>query len=1022
MDIAAYAIKNKVVTYVLMVLIIVGGFFSYQKLGRLEDPEFTIKTAVIYTQYPGATPTEVEEEVTEKIESAVQQLKQIDKVRSISKSGLSIVYADIKDQYDKDTIPQVWDELRRKVKGAERNLPQGVKAPIVNDDFADVFGVFYAITGNGYTYKELSDFAVELRKEVLLAQDVAKVDISGDQTEVVFVEIARSKLAQLGIDPNIIFQTLHQQNIVSESGKLAVGNEYINLRTTGAFASVAEIGDLMIPAGSLDKLVYLKDIADSIHKGYYTPAQSYIKFNGAKALGFGVSTVPGGNVVVMGDAVKAKISEFSDNIPTGIELNKISFQSETVKQSVDGFVLNLFEALGIVILLLVVFMGLREGVLIGLVLLLTILATFIGMDLMGVSLQRISLGALIIALGMLVDNAIVVAEGIVIKIEGGMDKTEASSKTVKETMWPLLGATIIAILAFAAISLSNDTTGEFLGSLFKVIAVSLMLSWVMAITVTPLLCVVFLQDSEHIKQSHDNKFYDGYRSLLKVCIKYRILFISVLVAILIGSFYGFTKVEKSFFPDSSRPQYLVDVWLQHGTHIDSTAKRVAEIDSYIRKLEGVESTTQFIGKGATRFILTYSPEEADGSYGQVLVTVDDYHKIDAQMQKVEQYLNAQHPDIQKKLRRFALGPGEGAKIEARFSGPDIKVLRQLAEQAKDIMRGHSNAKVIKDNWREKVKVVKAELAEAKARNTGITRADLNAALAMTMNGTISGVYREGDDIQPIIVRPPENERRGYDDIKNIQLYSRITNRYVPIEQVVDNLSIEWEDEVIKRRNRKRTITAQCDPKVGNASVLFAEIKPQIEAMEIPQGYEMEWGGEYENSQEAEGKLMAKVPIAFTLMFLISVFLFNAIRQPIIIFLGLPLSIIGVAAGLLLSGVPYGFMALLGMLSLAGMLIKNEIVLLDQINIEIDEGKSPYQAVLDASVSRVRPVSMAAFTTVLGMAPLLFDPFFIGMAVTIMAGLTFATILTLVVIPVLYATFFHVKREEDEKKTPAKVEG
>ncbi|THB71408.1 MAG: efflux RND transporter permease subunit, partial [Gammaproteobacteria bacterium] len=423
----------------------------------------------------------------------------------------------------------------------------------------------------------------------------------------------------------------------------------------------------------------------------------------------------------------------------------------------------------------------------------------------------------------------------------------------------------------------------------------------------------------------------------------------------------------------------------------------------------------FVGKGATRFILTYAPEEADSSYGQIIVNVDDYHMINAQIQKIEGYLQGKHPDIRKKIHRFVYGPGEGSKIEMRFSGPDIKVLRNLADQAKEIMASEANAKVVKDDWREKVRVIKVDMDEAKARNVGITRAELNEALAHQLNGTVSGVYREGDDIEPIIVRPPENERRGYDDLKNIQLYSGVTNRYIPIEQVVDGVSVDWEDEIVRRRNRKRTITAQCDQKVGNASVLFAKMKPRLEAIEIPPGYEMEWGGEYESAKDAESKLMAKVPLAFMLMFLISVFLFNTIRHPIIIFLGLPLSVIGVAAGLLLSGVPYGFMALLGFLSLAGMLIKNEIVLLDQINLEMEEGKSPYQAVLDASVSRVRPVAMAAFTTVLGMAPLLFDPFFIGMAVTIMSGLTFATILTLVVIPVLYATFFRVNPEQKQNQ-------
>ncbi len=1011
MNIAAYSIKNKVTILVLTALIIIGGILSYQKLGRLEDPEFTIKTAVIYTQYPGATPEEVEEEVTEQIETAIQQLKQIDKVRSVSRSGISIVYADIKSRFNSKVIPQVWDELRRKVSDVQAQLPPGSKKSIVNDDFGDVYGVFYALIGDGYSYKDLNEYADVLRRELLLCDDVAKIEISGAQREVVYVEISRSKLAQLGVSPRVIFNTLNQQNIVSSSGNVEVGEEYINIRTTGAFGSVEEIGDLLIQGDSLDKLLYLKDIA-TISRAYVEPSMSYIRFNGKDALGIGISTVPGGNVVTMGNSIKERIADIDSEMPLGMELQVISFQSESVEESVDGFVLNLFEAIGIVVLLLVIFMGWREGVLIGLVLLITILATFICMDIMEVSLQRISLGALIIALGMLVDNAIVVAEGVVINTHNGLTKADAASKTVKETMWPLLGATIIAIMAFAAISLSNDTTGEFLGSLFKVIAVSLLLSWIFAVTVTPLFCVMFLPERHDLgHEPHENAFYHAYRWLLRLCIRFRVIFIICLIGVLVVSMYGFTKVEKSFFPDSSRPQFIVDIWMPKGTHIDETSERLKMIERYVANLEGIVTTTSFVGKGATRFILTYAPEDIDSSYGQLIITVDEYGIIDGNVAKINKYLVDNFTDMQKKISKFKLGPGSGSKIEARFSGPDATVLRQLSRQAKDIMAAQPNAKVIRDDWRERVKVIRAELAEAPSKNAGISRADLNAALNMTFNGAVAGVFREGDDLLPIIVRPPEKERRVVDDINNIQIFSSITNKYVPLEQVVSSIGAEWEDPIIRRRNRQRTITAQCDPKVGNASPLFNAIRLDIESIDLPPGYEFEWGGEYENSQKAQTKLMANIPLAFTLMFVISVMLFNAMRQPIIIFLGLPLAVIGVTVGLLVSGQPYGFMALLGFLSLSGMLIKNEIVLLDQIEIEIASGKNVFQAVLDSAVSRVRPVSLAAFTTVLGMIPLLFDPFFVAMAVTIMAGLTFATVLTLVVVPVLYATFFRIKEQK-----------
>lgn len=1011
MYISSFSVKNKTSILILSLFIALGGYLSYQKLGRLEDPEFTIKTAVVITRYPGATPYEVENEVTEKVETAIQQLKQIDKVRSISLSGMSIIYADFKDKYNKDTIPQVWDDLRKKISDMQSTLPPGSKPPIVNDDFADVYGVFYALTGDGYSYEELSDYADKLRKELLLCQDVAKVDISGEQIEAIFVEISRSRLAQLGIPPQLIFNSLNQQNIVSQSGMVRVSDEYLNIRTSGAFTDADDIGDLLIQGGALNKLFYLKDIA-TIRKGYVEPAQSYIRYNGEKALGIGVSTVPGGNVVVMGEAVKKRIEEIKSEMPLGMELNVISLQSDTVQKAVDGFVLNLFEAVAIVIVLLMIFMGWREGVLIGIVLLLTILATFIFMRVMNVSLQRISLGALIIALGMLVDNAIVVAEGIVINLEKGLSKIDAAGKTVRDTKWPLLGATIIAILAFAAISLSNDASGEFLGSLFKVIAVSLLLSWVFAVTVTPVLCVMLLSESDGEGEVHNNLFFRIYRFLLALCIRFRILFIISLIGVLFVSFYGFTKVEKSFFPDSSREQFLVDVWMPKGTHIDVTSARLAEIEKFIKSDERVKATTSFIGKGATRFILTYSPEDLDSSYGQILVTAKDYSSLDSLVSKVKTHMDATYTDMEKKVSIFRLGPGSGSKIEARFSGPDIKMLRDLADKAKSIMSANPNSKMVKDNWREKTKIILAKQAVASAKNAGISRAEINAALAMTYNGVVSGVFRENDDLLPIIVRPPAEERIGVKQLNNIQVFSSVTGKFVPIEQVVSETAVGWEDPIVRRRNRKRTITAQCDPKVGNASVLFGEIRKEIEAIQLPPGYEFEWGGEFENSQRAQRKLMANVPLAFAAMFIISVFLFNTLRHPLIIFMGLPMAVIGVTIGLLGSGQPYGFMALLGFLSLSGMLIKNEIVLLDQIELEISEGKKPYKAILDSAVSRVRPVSMAAFTTVFGMIPLIWDPFFAAMAVTIMSGLTFATVLTLVVVPVLYAAFFRVKAEKE----------
>ena len=1011
MKLVRYALENRAVILVLIVFVFIGGYLSYERLGRLEDPDFTIKETVIYTLYPGATAEEVELEITEPLETAIQQLKQLEEVRSISRSGVSIIYAEVQDKYDKETLPQVWDELRRKINDAASGLPPGSYAPVINDDFGDVYGVFFAITGDGYSQHALQEIAEDLRKELLLCEDVGRIDFWGMQKEVVYVEIDRVKSSQLGIPPAAIFQTISQQNTVTDAGKVKVGPQDVRLRVSGDYGDVRDIGEQLIRAGNSGTMIRIKDVA-TIEKGYLDPPQQLLRRDGLPAVGLGISTVSGGNVVTMGDAVKEKLAELESRLPVGVTLNAIAYQADTVNKAVNGFVLNLFEAVLIVVVLLVIFMGVREGIIIGGVLLLTILATFICMLIFEVNLQRISLGALIIALGMLVDNAIVVAEGIVIKHQLGIAKKEAAIQTVAETQWPLLGATIIATLAFAAISLSKDVTGEFLGSLFQVIGLSLMLSWVFAVTVVPYLCVICLP--EHSKKEgalYDNVFFRGYRVFLRACINFRWLTISAVIGMLALAIYGFGFVDHNFFPNSPRPQFTIDMTLPEGTHIEETASELGELESYIATLEGVTDVTTFIGGGALRFILTYSPEMPNSSYGQLLVSVSDYRLSAKLIPEVAGYINTHFPDAVSKVEAFKLGPSSEA-VEARFIGSDIEVLRDLADQAKVIMWKHENTNTVQSDWADKVKVASINMAATRSREIGVTRPEIATALAVNFSGTVTGLYREGEDLLPIIVRQPLAQRSGIDNLNEVMVWSDVAGQAIPIDQVVNDSPTQWEDPVIQRRNRMRTITVSCQQVEGTADALFRELRSDIEAIDLPQGYVLEWGGEYESSGDANRKLMSKVPLAFAVMFFISVMLFNTLRHPVIIFLGLPLALIGVAAGLLIFEQPFGFMALLGFLSLSGMLMKNEIVLLDQINIELAAGKHPYQAVIDSAVSRVRPVSMAAFTTVLGMIPLLWDAFFAAMAVTIMGGLTFATVLTLVVVPVLYCTFFKISEQMD----------
>ena len=1008
MRITEYAISKKTVSFVLTLLLIGGGLFSYQRLGRLEFPTFTIKTALVTTVYPGATPEEVEQEVTDIIETAVQQLGQIKEVRSISRAGLSIIYVDIREEFMSWDIPQIWDELRRKVADVQSDLPPGAYPSVVNDDFGDEYGVFFAVTGDGYTYDELKDYADILKRELLLVKDVASVDIWGDQQEVIYLEISRARLAELGVSIQDIVNTINSQDQVVDAGRVEVGDAWVRISPTGDFDAVADLGNLLVHSANRTSLIYLKDVV-TLNRGYQDPPSWQMRYNGKPALGLGISTVDNGNVVKMGRAVRQRIEELKINAPVGMELGIIAYQSDTVTEAVDDFVINLIEAVAIVIVILCLTMGLASGILMGVILLLTIFGTFILMDVMGISLQLISLGALILALGMLVDNAIVVTEGILVRVKRGTPRKEAAIQTVSQTAWPLFGATVVAILAFAAIGTSQNQTGEFLSSLFKVMAISLGLSWVLAITLTPLFCVLFLPSARAGApvDPYGGAFFRLYRRFLDTCLRQRTVTVVLLLFMLAAAVYGFGFVEESFFPNSKRPQFMIDYWRPEGTHLEKTSDDLKQIEAYLAQRDEVAATTTFVGRGALRFLLTYDPKMPSTSYGQILVTVKDYRTIDDLIPEIRQYLQVHFPDADPMFKKFRRGPGGEAKIEARFRGPDPAVLRRLCDQAKAIMAADPTSVEIRDDWRQRVEVIRPRVAEATARRIGLSRPSIAGSIAMNFSGRPIGLYREKNRLIPIVVRAPESERQTVDRINDVQVISALTGKSLPLRQVVSALDVTWEDPIIRRKDRQRTITAQCNPGVGNASALLERLRPAIEAISLPPGFELEWGGEYEDSTEAQAALFRMVPIFFLAMVVTVVALFNAIRQTVIIFLCLPLATIGVAAGLLLTGEPFGFMCLLGFLGLSGMLIKNAVVLIDQIDLEIKSGKDAYTAILDSSVSRLRPVIMAAMTTVLGMMPLLTDVFYVGMSVTIMAGLTFGTVLTLVVVPVLYAIFFRI---------------
>ncbi|WEM44097.1 efflux RND transporter permease subunit (plasmid) [Photobacterium sp. DA100] len=1014
MNIASYTLAKRTSVWVLIGLILLGGYISYLKLGRFEDPEFIIRQAVINTAYSGATAQEVSDEVTDVIEGAVQSLQELKEVKSVSKQGMSEVTVEIKLEFAKTgaELQQVWDKLRRKVADAQRLLPPGAGPSIVNDDFADVYALFFAVTGEGFSDKQLQDYVDGLRREMVLVPGVAKTATLAERQETIFVEISRERLASFGVSAEQVFQVLQKQNLVTVAGAIDTQDMRIPVIPVSNIRSFDDLRNLQIGLGQNNTVMRLGDIA-SVSRGYQEPATMLMRYNGQRAVGFGISNVTGGNVVDMGDAVKARLAELEGQRPLGIELHVISMQSDSVRDSVANFIDNLIAAVVIVFVVLLLFMGLRSGLIIGFVLLLTVAGTLCIMFIEDIAMQRISLGALIIALGMLVDNAIVVTDSILVRLqqEPEQNKETIVAEVVDTTKWPLLGGTVVGIFAFSAIGLSPSDMGEYAGSLFWVILYSMFLSWVFAVTVTPMLCYDFLKVKAVKGEAKTSLMMAMYKTVLVWVLKHRITTVFMLITLLGTAVYSLRFVPPGFMPESQRPQFVVDVYLPQGSDIRRTERFIANIEEDIKAKDGVTSITSFVGGGGLRFMLTYAPEARNSSYGQLLIDIDDYTKIAPLLVELQGELSTKYPDASVKVWKFMLGRGGGKKIEAGFKGPDSRVLRQLAEQAKDIMYANTNLIAIQDDWRQQVPVLSPVYSTEKAQRFGLTTQEINQAIAQTLSGRNVGVYREGEHLIPIVVRSPEHERNHQRAVENTEVFSSAAGSFIPVSQLVDSVNVVWQDAILRRINRMPTIMVQADPAPGVLAVdALNSVRGQIEAIDLPPGYELIWYGEYKASKDANEGLVISAPYGFAAMILSVIFMFNAIRQPLVIWLTAPLAVIGVTVGLIVFQTPFEFMAILGFLSLIGMMVKNAIVLVDQADMEIAHGKTPYFAIIDAATSRARPVLLGALTTILGVAPLLIDPFFKSMAVTIMFGLLFATVLTLVVIPLFYALFFRVRVE------------
>lgn len=1041
MKLLDFFIKDNTRAWLLIILLGVGGVISFLNIGKLEDPAFTIKTAVIVTRYDGASAKQVEEEVTLPLERFIQQLPYVDNITSISGVGLSQITVSILDRYGPNELPQIWDTLRRRVADAALAFPPGVSPPFVNDDFGDVYGIFLSLYGKGYSNQSLRDFAETLRRELVVIPGVGKVVISGIIPEEIQIEVSRAKMASFNITPQRLHAILSQQNVVSNAGNVLVGNKKIRLNPTGEFSSVQELSTVVISEPGAPKSVYLRDIA-TITQGVTHAPNNIYRANGMQAVVLGVSFAPNVSVINVGNLVKEKLNELESERPAGMEMSLFYDQASEVETAVNGFIANFLISLLIVIGILLLFMGAKSGIVIALSLALNVLGTLFIMKMLDIELQRISLGALVISLSMLVDNSIVIVEGVLIAGKQGKSLLAAIRYAVGKTMLPLLGATIIAILAFAPIGLSNDSTGEYCKSLFQVLLISLMLSWFIALTITPVLMKWIFKDhgegtltevstvdekaadatvkpadvaaTETLTEDSEQKdeaIYSGavfriYMGTLDKLLRFKTPTLLLLGALLALSIWGFGSVRQSFFPPSNTPIFFVDLWLPFNTDIKHTERVAAEIEQHIREKEPVKGTVVTTGQGALRFILTYNAQRLYSNYAQILVKTDDLQVIPGMVKEIESYIRAQYPDVRVQSKRIMFGPSNSSSIEARFIGADPEVLRNLADQTIQIFNTVPSADGVMHDWRERVQVIRPQYSQYLGSELGVDKREVDLALRLNFEGAPVGIYRDGSRLMPIMLQTPAEEHLNVEHLNDVMVWSNAQRTFIPIDNVVSEFTSEWEDPLIMRRDRKRTLTVMADPSSvsGETSAeLLQQIKPKMDSLVLPQGYSLEWGGDYESTKNAQSGLLLSLPVAFVIMFIITVLMFSSLKNAVAIWLTVPLAMIGVTFGFLLTGIPFGFMALIGLLSLSGMLIRNGIVLVEEIGLQRKE-KPFKEAVIYAAASRMRPILLTAFTTVLGLIPLLSDAFFQSMAVVIMFGLGFATVLTLLILPVIYSCF------------------
>ncbi len=1025
MDLTRYAIDNRVVTLVALAVVALSGFSAYRSLPRAEDPGFLVRNAVVRTQFPGAAPERVELLVTDRIERVVQEIPEVVHINSESRTGQSIVTVEIRESVTE--LRPIWDNLRRKVDGVVGELPRGV-VPIVDDALGEVFGTVIALTADGFSYAELEEIAEQVREVFLRIEDVAKVEIQGTQEERVFVDFDNARLSALGLSAAQLQGILQSSNIIIPGGAVETGVERIALEPTGNFTSVDDIRRTLITLPRTGETVYLGDIAE-IRRGYADPAREKVRANGQPALVLSISMRAGGNIVQLGENIRAAIADLEQRHPVGIAFDILAFQPEVVDRAVSNFVNSILQAVGIVLVCMLLFLGIRTGLVVATLVPMAMMATLMLMSYLGIGLDKMSLVSLIIALGLLVDNAIVMSESILVRMQAGEDARTAALASSKELRVPLLVSSLTTIAAFLPIVLAESAVGEYTAPLAQVIAITLLSSWLLAITMIPLLCVIFLrvrrasaEDAAHARREEfDTPFYRRYRSVLRLLLLRPAVTVLGAFVLLVATMGLFRFVEQSFFPDSRELLFTGDFEFPYGTSFAYTEAAMLDIERFVIEdlaagddREGVRNWAFFVGAGGPRFNLGYNPAQPHAGYAALIGNASSTDALGSSIDLLRAYVEANHPDIDVTLKRLASGPSGATPIEIRLFGPDQDVLFELADGVKSRLASLSGTRNITDNWGAQTKKLIVDIDNARARRAGITNQDIAVSLRTALSGSTVTEYREGDNVIPVVLRSEAGERDDIGKLESINVYAQ-SGQNVALRQVAD-IVLTFEPSKILRRDRSKTLSVLSDLDPGADATAFSiatAIDPWLAEQQDgwPIGYSYEIGGTFESSAEANAAIVAKLPLAGLLILILLVGQFNSLRKPLIIALTIPLGLIGVVVGLLVTGQSLGFMTFLGVISLAGIVINNAIVLIDRIRIEIDEnGLDPGRAVLEAAQRRLRPIALTTATTVGGLLPLWFggDPLFVSMAIAILFGLVFATVLTLGFVPALYCLLFRVR--------------